>query len=161
MAEIPVEKKSGMGWLWILLGLLVLMVLAWLLLASGDDDDVEYVDDDIVATDTLDNDAAMMASAGTYAIGESVDLDGIRVTSLAGDMAFNAEVNGEPMLVLFNQEPTPGDPTEGEYDINPGSIVNITGSVRSAADGVPANVDAQIPAGTDRYIFADTIEMAD
>ncbi|WP_170003401.1 hypothetical protein [Pseudopontixanthobacter vadosimaris] len=154
MAEIPVEKKSSMGWLWVLLALLILALLAWWLLDS-DDDDVDYVENDAVVAAPVEP----VAAAGMLAVGESVDLDNIRVTSLAGDMAFNADVNGQNMLVLFDQVPTPGDPTEGEYDINPGSVLNIEGSVRSASDPLPEGVVAEIPAGTDRYIYADSIEM--
>ena len=149
MAEIPVERKSNKGWLWALLALLLVALLAWWLLS--DDGDEEVLVDDTVAMAPMDT--------GMLEIGESVDLDNVLVTSLAGDMAFNADVNGQNMLVLFNQEPTPGDAVEGEYDINEGSIVNIEGSVRSAADPLPEGVTAQVPAGTDRYIFADTIEM--
>lgn len=39
MAEIPVEKKSSMTWLWVLLALLLAALLLWWLLA--DDDEVE------------------------------------------------------------------------------------------------------------------------
>ena len=160
MAEIPVEKKSGgiPGWVWLLLGLLLLALLLWWLLGD-DDDDVAMVDEPaaVEQVDTM----APAAAAGAVALvpGEEVDLDNVRVTSLAGDMAFNAEINGEPVFVVFNQEPTPGDPTEGEYDINEGSIINMTGRVISADEGVPANVDATIPPGTEMFIFADTIEM--
>ncbi len=159
MAEIPVDRKSGVpGWVWVLLALFVLALLAWWILDDDDGDVVEYTGNDVVAEQSVDTMAAGSA-AGALMIGEAVDLDNVRVTSLVGDMAFNADVNGQNMLVLFNQEPTPGDATEGEYDINPGSIINMTGTVRSAADGVPANVTAQIPAGTEKYIFADTIKM--
>ncbi|NTZ43678.1 hypothetical protein G7A66_11410 [Altererythrobacter sp. SALINAS58] len=155
MAEIPVEKKSSMGWLWVLLALLILALLAWWLLDS-DDEAVEYAETDAVVAAPVE---PVAAGAGMLAVGESVDLDNIRVTSLAGDMAFNADVNGQNMLVLFDQTPTPGDATEGEYDINPGSMLNIEGSVRSASDPLPEGVMAEIPAGTDRYIYADSIEM--
>lgn len=160
MAEIPVEKKSSKGWLWALLALLLIALLAWWLLDNDGDDMVEYTDETaaVAPADTGMADAPA-AGAGTMAVGESVDLQNVRVTSLAGDMAFNAEVNGQNMLVLFNQQQTPGTPTEGEYDINEGSVVNIEGSVRSAADPLPEGVTAQIPSGTDRYIFADSIEM--
>lgn len=155
MAEIPVEKKSSMGWLWVLLALLILALLAWWLLDS-DDEEVDYVENEAVVAAPVE---PVAAGAAMLAVGESVDLDNIRVTSLAGDMAFNADVNGQNMLVLFDQEPTPGDATEGEYDINPGSMLNIEGSVRSAGDPLPEGVTADIPAGTDRYIYADSIEM--
>lgn len=163
MAEIPIEKKSSMGWLWGLLALLLVALLAWWIL-SDDDDEVEYAENETVATAPADSAAVAgttgaAAGASAMAVGDSVDLDNVRVTSLAGDMAFNADVNGQNMLVVFDQQRTPNDATEGEYDINPGSVVNIDGSVRSASDPLPTGVDAQIPAGTERYIFADSIEM--
>lgn len=159
MAEIPIEKKSGMGWLWALLVLLLIAFLAWWLLADDDDEAVDYADSDTAMMAPADSDGMQDAGATALAVGQAVSLDDVRVTSLAGDMAFNADINGQEMLVLFNQEPSPGDTTEGEYDINPGSRVNIDGSVRSATDPMPDGVNAQIPSGTDRYIFADTIEM--
>lgn len=149
MAEIPVEKKSSKGWLWALLALLIVALLAWWLLSDDGDEPVDDID--TVAAAPMDTDM--------LEVGESVDLENVMVTSLAGDMAFNADVNGQNMLVLFDQEPTPADAVEGEYDINAGSTVNIEGSVRSAAEPLPEGVTAQVPAGTDRYIFADTIEM--
>ena len=167
MAEIPIEHKSSKSWLWVLLALLVLGLLAWWLLDNDGNDVVEYTDtetDAVAAAPAVTSNTS--ASAGTAAVGtaalaagQTINLQNLRVTSLAGDMAFNAEVNGEPMLIVFNQQPTPNTAKEGKFDINPGSVINISGSVRSASDPLPSGVSAQIPAGTDRYIFADTIEM--
>ncbi|KPP88363.1 OmpA family protein [Erythrobacter sp. HL-111] len=52
MAEIPVEKKGGgLGWLWILLGLLAVALLLWLIFANtGDDDGLATADDDMAGT---------------------------------------------------------------------------------------------------------------
>jgi len=151
MAQIPVEKKSGKGWLWALLALLLLALLAWWLLDDDGNDAVEYTDNESAATAPME--------AGAMTVGENVDLQNVSVTSLAGDMAFNANINGQNMLVLFDELPTPNDATEGNYDINEGSVVNLQGSVRSAADPLPEGVTAQVPAGTESYIFADSIEM--
>lgn len=40
MAEIPVEKKSSMNWLWVLLALLVAALLLWWLLDDNDNNQV-------------------------------------------------------------------------------------------------------------------------
>lgn len=153
MAEIPVHKKSGMpGWIWALIALIVLALLAWWLF--GGDDEVATIEDEPVAAAPMDP----VADEG-WTVGETVELSGVEVSSLAGDMAFNIEQNGQQWLVLFDQTPTPGDPTEGEYDINPGTMLNLTGEVRSASEPLPTGVDAQIPAGTERYIYATNIEM--
>ena len=150
MAEIPVQKKSGKTWLWVLLAIILAALLAWWLLNDDGDEDAY---NDTVAT------ATAPAPADQMAIGQSVGLENVNVGSLAGDMAFNADVGGQSMLVLFDQTPTPGTPIEGEYDINPGSVLNIRGEVRSASDPLPSGVEATIPSGTDRYIFAESIEM--
>ncbi len=153
MAEIPVTKQTGSkSWLWILLALLAVALLAWWILADNEDETAGYVADDTVAASTV-------APTGMLTAGETVDLDGVEVSSLAGDMAFYIEMNGQRVPVFFDQVPTPGDATEGEYDINPGSIVNIEGEVRSATDTLPANADPSILGDSQNYIFANSIEM--
>lgn len=156
MAEIPIEKKSGLGWLWLLIAAIVLALLAWWLL-DNDGDEAQYADTDTAAV--VAGPATNTATASALTIGDTVNLDNVRVTSLAGDMAFNVDAFGQNMLVLFDQTPTPNTAKEGEYDINPGSVVNLDGEIRSAADPLPAGVTAEIPAGTDRYIYATDIEM--
>ncbi|WBY17076.1 hypothetical protein PF049_02625 [Erythrobacteraceae bacterium WH01K] len=154
MAEIPIEKKSGLGWLWLLLAALLIALLAWWLLS--DDDEVDgYVENDTVAM----ADANVNDTVDAFIIGESVDLDGARVTELTGDMSFMIESEGRSAFVVFNQEPTPNDPTEGEFDINVGQLVDIDGRVMSAADPLPEGVDASIPSGMDSYIFADSLDV--
>lgn len=155
MAEIPVTKKDSNSWIWWLLLALGVLALIWFLLSDDDDDIVEPIDNDVVATAPV----TPVMAADTMVIGESVNLEGVRVTSLAGDMAFMVDANGQEMLVLFDQTPTPGDATEGEYDINPGSMVNLSGTVRDANQALPDGVTATIPAGTQKYIYATDIEM--
>ncbi len=150
MAEIPVEKRSSNNWLWILLALLLVALLAWWLLSDDDTDTVDYTQTDTVA-------AAPMAGALT--VGQQIDLDNVEVTSLAGDMAFYIDMNGERVPVFFDQVPTPGTATEGRYDINPGSVVNIDGEVRAATDGLPANADPSILGPSQNYIWAESLEM--
>lgn len=153
MAEIPIKKQSGsMSWLWIILAVIAAALIAWWILA-GDEEDVDsYVAND-AATETT------AAQADMLTVGQTVELDGVVVSSLAGDMAFYIEMNGQRVPVFFDQVPTPGDPTEGEYDINAGSRVNIDGEVRSATDTLPANADPSILGDSQNYIFANSIEM--
>lgn len=166
MAEIPVEKKSGVpGWLWPLLALLAAALILWLLLR--DDDDAEVVEQPVVAEDTTTGAVATPLAAGAaagaataYTIGQTVDLDNARVTSLAGDMAFNVEANGQPMLVVFDETATPQNAArEGQIDVNPGTIVNLEGTVRSGSEQPPAGFNATIPAGTQQYLQASRIEV--
>ena len=166
MAEIPVEKKGGLGWLWLLLGLLALALIAWLILR---DDDEEVVADDTAVVGTVDerdNDAMTTATgAGTaasaLAVGDSFSLDGVRVTELSGDMSFTVDDNGTERFVVFNQQPTPGTAQEGEFDINPGQLVNLTGRVMGADQPMPNGVDATVPSGMTQYLFADTMTVAE
>ncbi len=152
MAEIPVEKKSGLGWLLILLALLLLALLAWLLL-SGDDDEVEPVVAEPVA------EAPLLPAAGALVVGENIDLDGVEVTELAGDTAFYIDHEGQRVPVFFDEVPTPGTPTEGQLDINQGSILNIDGEVRAATDTLPEGADPSILGTSQNYIFANDIEI--
>ena len=153
MAEIPVEKKSGIpGWVWLLLLLLLLALLAWWLLGS-DDDEVEttVVDNDAVAADVA-------TVAAPLAVGEAVDWDGVRVTELTGDMSFMVEHEGNTYPVFFDQTPTPDTPTEGILDINPGMVINLEGEVRSSTAGLPENADPSFLGENENYIFANSIE---
>lgn len=154
MAEIPIKEKSDKKWLWIILAVVALILLAWWLLDNDDGDVVEYTDNDTVATEPMAG-TAMTAMA----IGDTVNLDQVRVTELTGDMAFHVDANGQDMLVLFDQTRTPDTAKEGEFDINVGSLVNLDGTMMSASEALPAGVMAEIPAGTESYIYATDIEM--
>lgn len=159
MAEIPVKEKSN-SWIWWLLLLLGIAALLWFLLANNDDDDVVDYNDTDTAAVVADDTAAMTGTAVTaMAVGESVDLNNVRVTELNGDMAFTVDNAGQNMLVLFDETRTPNSATEGEYDINVGSMINIDGEVRSATDPLPDGITATIPAGTQQYIYATALEM--
>ncbi|MEE4349189.1 MAG: hypothetical protein V2J26_03075 [Pacificimonas sp.] len=172
MAEIPVEKKSSMGWLWALLALLVIGLLIWWLLAEADEPEVADVDTPVVTDiEPVDNDFAdvdvavgpITTVAGLTGlatmVGTDVDLDGVTVTELAGDMAFYIGEGMNRTLVLFDEDYTPGDATEGEYDINVGSRVSLDGEVRAADGTLSDGVFANVPDDTEAYIYADTIEM--
>ncbi|MGB3738788.1 MAG: hypothetical protein WA948_05475 [Pontixanthobacter sp.] len=158
MAEIPIKKKSGIpGWLWFLLAAIILALLAWWILDNDGDDVVEYTDEsaEVVVADPA------MDGVEPFVVGEAVTLSAAEVTELTGDMSFTINSEGREAFVVFNQEPTPNQPTEGEFDINPGQLVNITGTVMSADAAMPDGVDATVPTGMTQYIFADSMEVVD
>ena len=55
MAEIPVEKKSSSAWLWIVLLALLGAIAGWWLLS--DDGERDRLEDDIVTTELVEEDA--------------------------------------------------------------------------------------------------------
>lgn len=155
MAEIPIEKKSGIpGWLWLLLAALVIALLAWWILDDDGNDVVEYTDDDTAAVvaDTPTN-----MDVDPFTVGETVTLSGARVTELTGDMSFTVNSEGRDAFVVFDEERTPNDATEGEYDINVGQLVDITGTVMAADTAMPEGVMATVPTGMTQYIYADSL----
>ncbi len=170
MAEIPVEKKSSMSWLWWLLLLAGIIALLWWLLADNDDDEYIATDADVVAVDTVDTDADMMANADASAItelsmltgdaalvGRQVSLDNVAVNEVVGDMAFTVGEGANETLVTFNQVPTPDTPTEGQIDVNPGSRVSIEGAVQSYDGNVPTSVSREIADNPEIFIDATNV----
>ena len=165
MAEIPVEKKSN-SWIWWLLLLLGIIALIWWLVSEADEEEVEPIDTDVVATDTVDVDEGPlgMAALGTLGtrIGEEIQLDGVEVNRLVGDMGFTIGEGAEETLVRFDQVPTPDTPTEGRIDVNPGSTVSLTGDVRSLdLSEMPEGVREDLEGTNEAYIYASRVSVAD
>ena len=174
MAEIPVHEKSGFPWWGWLILLLLLGLVIWFIAGMLDNDDdtvvandttaVEqpYVEEPVAAVDTgAITTMAALTGAGvlTNEIGRQVNLQGVPVESLAGDMAFYVgDSPANRTLVVFNETPTPGTMKEGKIDVNPGSMVSLQGTVRAASDK-PANATVDMPAGVDAYIFADSVDV--
>ena len=160
MAEIPIEKKSGLGWLWILLGLLVLGLILWLLFGGNDNDDVEPVTDTAVVSQVDDMAGTTAVAAGALTAGEAFNISNARVTQVNDDMGFMVDDNCTQRFVVFTEARTPGDSTEGQFDINTGQLVNLRGTVMNADQPLPEGVVATIPAGTTQYLYADAMEVA-
>lgn len=63
MADIDIERKSGAGWIWWLLGALVLALLIWAIIAAMDDDaDVAGVGVDTVAAPVVGPDTGFVGA---------------------------------------------------------------------------------------------------
>ena len=151
MANIPVERTdTGVPpWLW-LVGLLLLGLLAWFLFETlGDDDEVAVVDDtEVVATPVAD----------------AFDMSDVYVTRVVGDNTFfvAATPDGtDERLVYLEEEPTPGDATEGRYDVTEGQNISITGSMEpTPADLTPWGLtDEQAGMVGDQYIRATSLTI--
>lgn len=149
MAEIPVEKKNSLWWLWLLGALLLGALLLWWLLGSDNGDAELYGD----ASEVVNTSPERMAVAS------AVDMDNLRVTRLTGDMSFFAEDNsGQEYFIVFDEVPTPNTAKEGRFDINPGNRIDVQGTVRDRSFTFPATVDATIPSGVKTFIYATEIE---
>ncbi|TCD06856.1 hypothetical protein EYB45_04055 [Erythrobacteraceae bacterium CFH 75059] len=166
MAEIPVEKKGGVpGWVWALLALLVGALLLWLLLGDRDRGArtaTTTTTEQTTATASptpLTTAAAAGAAATAFTPGQSVDLNNFRVTALEGDMAFRGEADGRELFVVFDEVATADPRVEGQIDVRPGQILNLSGVIRPAGEPMPAGVQATVPQGVDQYLMARRIEV--
>ena len=100
-------------------------------------DDAEMAED---MEDGMDDGAAAAGTASALAgdlsqrIGQSISLDGVRVTALAGDSTFYVGDGAERTLVVLEdlgESQTGARGTDGAFDINVGDVLDINGTVRS------------------------------
>jgi len=180
MAEIPVEKKSSMAWLWWLLLLAGLAALLWWAFAANDvDGDLEEDLVDVDAVETTANDdmdvdnlptnadgqtvltgLAGLANIGNV-IGRDVELVDVPVNRVVGDEAFTIGEGDNETLVMFDEYPTPNTPMEGHVDVNPGSNVTLIGNVRAMPDVLPESVVEDINTDAAAMIFATSVETVE
>ena len=154
MANIPVEK-TGTNWLPWLLGLLALALIGFFIFLAADDPDND--DDAVVAEDV---------TPAVVDTDDGIDMSDLYVTQVVGDNTFF--VSEEPdggldHLVYLEEEPTPGDATEGRYDVTDGQHISITGSMEDTpADLTPWGLTAdQADAVGDDYIRATSLTVLD
>lgn len=154
MADINVERKGGMAWLWWILGLIVLALIVWWFLAAGDDDPdtAEVVDPaPVVAPITTPEPVAqtqgvsiadIMGDPEGY-VGQDFN-DEVIVTEVPTDRGFWIEDNGARLFAIIIDQPE-----EQPKDINPGQTLRITeGVLRDTTfiaqiPGVPLDADTE------------------
>ena len=183
MAEIPVEKKSSMTWLWVLLALIVAALLLWWVL---DDDDeavdpagVETVQVETMTTDGLPTDgvtANQTAAAGPVTdismlipaiapemVGREVRLAGVQVQEVVGDIGFwIGPSSDQRVFAVLSQEATPSTPMEGEADVNAGATADITGTIRTRGEllqGLAQGEVANLPQGVDQFLVVENYQV--
>ncbi|MGB3626942.1 MAG: hypothetical protein WA989_14010 [Henriciella sp.] len=141
MAEIPVEKKGGLSWLWILLAVILIALLVWWFMGTDDDDEADVTStaqvEETVEPETVDetpaNDTSTAgtpgAEAGTLAA-ILANPDAYYDEEFAGevdvgetltDRGFWVEQDGNRMFALIVDEPR-----EAPVDINPGMELRLT-----------------------------------
>ena len=180
MAEIPVEKKSNLSWLWWLLLLAGIIALLWAIF-DNDDDTPEVLQDEetaVVGTQTepaIDTDATdtTTAKAATGAvvtvdalsslgdrIGGDVNLDAVAVNRVIGDMGFTVGEGANETLVRFDEVQTPKTAREGLIDVNPGSTVSLGGNVQQLdLSSMPQSIQTDLQGGNDAYIRAARVNV--
>lgn len=179
MAEIPVEKKSSLAWLWWLLLLAGILALLYFLFFNVDGDADDNLGDDVVLEQTIDDAGVIDTTADTAdtaagvtaitgvagladMIGRDVELAGVAVNRLVGDEAFTVGEGADETLVMFDEERTPNTPMEGNVDVNPGSRVTISGEVRAFPGDLPQNVTEDLSASnSNAMIFAKSVEVVE
>ncbi len=98
-------------------------------------------------------------------VGSRVQLESVPVQEVVGDVAFwVGPSQDEPLLVVLDEAPTPGQPTEGRYDINPGQAITIFGELRAFPGVAQAQQqwgvsDEARLADEQIYLHADRIEF--
>lgn len=137
MAEIHVEKKSGAGmaWLWILLAIVLIAVLAWLFWPAADDESDLAADTTAGDTMTLPPPPTLDANATIAAIlanpGQWVGNEFSGTVTLADvntDRGFWIEQDGQRLFAIVVD-----DPTLDPVNLSPGQQVGIRGTVRDAS----------------------------
>lgn len=170
MAQIDLEKKEGggLGWLWALLALILLGLLAWWLMGAGDGD-VE-VDEPVVAAveEPIDTEvevemlpvAALVATPADW-IGQVIDGEAL-VVEVPTDRGFWLEDDGQRVFALIVDEPV-----EAPMDINVGQRLRISEAMVYDAstsldeiDGRPVDADTRaILEGIDVFLVIDEEDM--
>lgn len=179
MAEIPVEKKSSMTWLWVLLAVLVAALLLWWVLGDSEDEavdlaGVETVQADRLTTESVTTDQAAAAGPVTDVsmliptiapemVGREVRLTGAQVQEVVSDIGFWIGPNNDQrVFAVLSQQATPGTPTEGAADVNAGARANITGTIRTRQEvmqGLAQGDVMNLPQGVDRFLVVENYQI--
>ena len=154
------KKKKGLGWLWALLALLVLAVLAFLLLRNAGDDDPEGVGlagqecPEYAGKEGKDETTEVATNAEPF-FGCEVAIVGPVDQQLSDDAFLLATKEGEPILVVR------GDGVEGA--VEEGSGYGVEGTLEEELVAADLDVDT---AGLEEYegrpyVSAKIIEASD
>jgi hypothetical protein len=168
MADIDVQRKGGMGWLWWILGLLLLALIIWWIAAAGDDEAemAEVVEPAPVVEPTTLPEPVATSPGMTIAdilgnpagfIGQPFSDDEVRVAEVPTDRGFWIEDQGQRLFVVLADRPR-----EEPLDINPGQTVRIEqGILRDPTyigqiQGAPLDQDTRnLLQGQPIYLVAD------
>lgn len=156
MADINVERKSPGIWPWII-GLLVLALLIWALVAVlGGDDEAELAVVDPLATEVTEVDPTLPPVETPAPIAEGVGVPvsqiiespatwtgrtvggEVRVVEVPTDRGFWIEDQGERLFVILRDAPA-----EQPVDINPGQTIRMSEAmIYDDVANLPGEIDA-------------------
>ncbi len=180
MADNFTEPKRRYGWVWAIVTIGMFLGLIFWFFNLGDelndtpptieeeitslqvDQQAELIDitaDPIIVRATELNELAEFFGSNRIGelVGRDVDLQGVPVESVRGDMSFWIGENADRrVFVVFDQVPTPTTAMEGRVDVDPDDSVNIKGEVLRA-DNLPDDVTADIPMGVDAFVYASEL----
>lgn len=188
MAEIPVEKKSSMTWLWVLLGLILAALLLWWLLDDDDEQVAEPVAVESVEADRMTMNGADPAAvaAGTdqataggpvtqlgalipaiapQMVGQEVRLTNVPIQEVVSDIGFWIGPSADQrVFAVISEERSPQQPGEGIARVNEGATVDLVGTIRSRGEvlqGLAAGGNASdLPQGVDRFLVVSNYRTA-
>lgn len=172
MTEIKLqEKSSSMAWLWILLALLLLALLAWWLWPEADDTSLEPEVVAVEEAEPLREDIADEVMAEVPIPTILIDPVGwvdrtvsgtVEVVAVPTDRGFWIETGGERMLAILGDRPS-----EAMVDINPGMTLEIAAAtVWDASEvevmpGDPLEADTEaLLADQDVFLYVDESALA-
>jgi hypothetical protein len=162
MAEIPVQKKSSLAWLWIVLAIILVALLIWWFVGNDDNDDEVDVTSTAEVEETIEPEPASVeaatpaAEAGTLAAiladpdayyGEEFSGD-VEVGETLTDRGFWVEHEGNRLFAMIVDQPR-----EVPLDINPGMQLRVSGGMLRRTSSL-SDVDG-------RALDADTRRIAD
>lgn len=152
MTEIHMERKKGMPWIWALLALLLVALIAWMVWPRPDP--VEPLPVATATTVTIVEPLAVPPPAATDATIATIlsnprqwvgrEFSGVvTVAEVPSDRGFWIEQNGQRMFAILYDEPA-----EVPVDINAGQQLRIRGTVRDPAY-LPQVVGAKLTPSTE------------
>ncbi|MDQ2664394.1 MAG: hypothetical protein M3Z05_00105 [Gemmatimonadota bacterium] len=185
MAQINIQKKSGSGWIWWMLGLLLLALIAWWMLARNTGVAVSDSgaragtttapvpvvggDSALGATGPI-TDLSMLAAAttGGNLIGRQVALTSAPVTDAVSDKGFwvsNGTAAGKALFVVRGNQNASYTAPDGA--VTAGSTVNLWGVVKAmpspltqqATEWNLKSTDRDLLASRPLYIHADSVRL--
>lgn len=180
MAQLDIQKKQGASWIWWLIGLIVLALIIWWLVA-GNDNDAQVAEAPGAVAPVATAPAAAPAAAAPVTdvvivvtapnpadfVGQHVELRGVHVQSVVSDKGFwVGPSDTQRLFAVRTNQTAPFTPPNGAVD--PGQTVDLFGVVEAMPDDLTPQTTEWNLASTDTaalgaervYIRVDSLTIA-